>query len=132
MKKSKLFRSLPIVLTVGLMSFSSVSSAKLWEFSRANCFPPGGADYGNESITFMSSEKRLSRVFSRHYKHGKMRHQLDTGWEYLWNNNGAAHRDNTGQSLWTVVGFHYLKSGNNKTFLSKRSQTDNCNFSLPY
>ncbi|TXL12869.1 hypothetical protein BMR06_17090, partial [Methylococcaceae bacterium HT5] len=96
MKKSKLFRSLPIVLTVGLMSFSSVSSAKLWEFSRANCFPPGGADYGNESITFMSSEKRLSRVFSRHYKHGKMRHQLDTGWEYLWNNNGAAHRDNTG------------------------------------
>lgn len=42
MKNIKVFRSLPILLTVGLTAFSSVSNAKLYEFSRANCFPPGG------------------------------------------------------------------------------------------
>lgn len=125
-------RSLPIVLTVGLMSFSSVSNARLYQFSRANCFPPFAINYGNESITFNTSEKRLSRVFSRHYKHGKMKHQLDTGWKSLWNNNGAAHKDPTGQSLWNVVGFHYLKSSTGRTYLSRRTETNNCNFSLPY
>lgn len=131
MKKIKVFRSLPILLTVGLTAFSSVSNAKLYEFSRANCFPPGGLNYGNESITFNSSEKRWSRVFSRHYQRGILRHELDSGWQIVWNNNGAAHKDTIDQSLWWVIGFHYMKDYKGRVFLSKTTTVGNCNFSVP-
>ena len=131
MKKSKFSRLLPILLTVVLTTFSSVSNAKLYQFSRANCFPPLALNYGNESITFNSSEKRWSRVFSRHYQRRIQRHELDSGWQLVWNNNGAAHKDTTDQSLWWVIGYHYLKDHRGRVFLSKTTSVGDCNFSVP-
>ncbi len=113
-----------------LIACSGASHAKVYSVSRANCFPPGGLDYGNESISWDPYfNKHWLRVRSDHYLRGRLRHSKQTGWEYTWNNNYTAHKDTVSQTLWTVQGLHEgWNSKKRESFVLANTSTNNCNF----
>lgn len=49
-----------------LIACSGASHAEVYSFSRANCFPPGGIDLGNESISWEVGKAHWLRVQSKH------------------------------------------------------------------
>ena len=126
MKKSKNLLSIGVLLIV----FSGASSAKVFTFSRANCFPPGEVDIGNESISWDPTfTPHWFRVQSKHSMGGRERHTRTTGWEYTWNNNYTAHRDTISQRLWRVDGKHEgWNSKKRESFMIAETSANSCNF----
>ena len=126
MKISKLI----IGSAISLLAFSGVSNADVHIVSRANCFPPGEVDIGNESISwdpYLNSH--WLRVQSKHSMGGRERHTRTTGWEYTWNNNYTAHRDTVSQRLWRVDGKHEgWNSEKRKSFMIGETTASSCNF----
>ncbi|TXL12691.1 hypothetical protein BMR06_17260 [Methylococcaceae bacterium HT5] len=118
-----------LIPIAAILLTSSMASADVSIISRANCFPPGGIDLGNESISWEVGKAHWFRVQSNHYLRGTLRHSRLTGWEYTWNNNYTAHKDTISQALWTVKGTHWgWNSKLGKAFVIGYTSTDNCNF----
>jgi hypothetical protein len=126
--KRLLFKFLSLI-TISLMFYSSISEARLRMFSRANCFPPGGANIGNESISWdpTRTHHHLS-VVSAHILRGTIRHRASSGWIYTWWNNSASDRDPVGQALWFVVGGHFRWTPTEGAFVDAATQARSCNF----
>ncbi|TXL03139.1 hypothetical protein BMR09_15485 [Methylococcaceae bacterium CS3] len=129
LKRNKTMKNLKLIAIAAILLTSSMASAEVSIISRANCFPPGGIDLGNESISWEVGKAHWLRVQSKHSMGGRERHTRTTGWEYTWNNNYTAHKDTISQRLWSVKGTHWgWDSKEGTEFVIGYTSTDNCNF----